>query len=54
MELLIQFVQDRWIIIIAAIIGIIIIMKLVKSLIKWIIIIAIAAALIMYGSNYNW
>lgn len=52
MEQFIDFIQDRWLIIVIALVGIIIAVKLVKSIIKWLIIIAIVAALIIYGSNY--
>jgi hypothetical protein len=52
MEQLLDFIQDRWLIIVVALIGIVIIVKLVRSVIKWLIIIAIVAALIIYGSNY--
>jgi hypothetical protein len=52
MDQLIDFVQDKWLLIIVALIGIMIVVKLVKSVLKWLIIIAIVAALIIYGSNY--
>jgi|DewCreStandDraft_2_1066082.scaffolds.fasta_scaffold12809_3 hypothetical protein len=52
MEQLIDFIQDRWLIIVLALIGIIIIVKLVRSIVKWLFIIAIVAALFIYGSSY--
>jgi hypothetical protein len=52
MDLLIDFIQDRWLLIVIALVGIVIIVKLIKSVLKWLIIIAIVAALIIYGSNY--
>ncbi len=52
MEQLIDFIQDRWLIILIAFVGIFIIIKIAKSMIKWLFIIAIVAALIIYGSNY--
>ena len=52
MEQYIDFIQDRWLLIIVALIGIVIIGKIIKSVLKWLIIIAIVAALIIYGSNY--
>lgn len=52
MEQFIDFIQDRWVLILVAFIGIFIVVKIVKSMIKWLLIIAIVAALIIYGSNY--
>lgn len=52
MEQYIDFIQDRWLLIIVALIGIVIVGKIIKSVLKWLIIIAIVAALIIYGSNY--
>ena len=52
MDQIIEFIQDRWLLIIIAILGIIIIGKIVKSLLKWVIIIAIIVIIIIYGSNY--
>jgi hypothetical protein len=52
MDQLIDFIQDRWLLIVIALVGIVIVVKLIKSVLKWLIIIAIVAALIIYGSNY--
>ncbi len=52
MEQFIDFTQDRWLFILVAIIGIFIVFKIVKSMIKWLLVIAIVAVLIIYGSNY--
>jgi uncharacterized membrane protein YjjB (DUF3815 family) len=52
MDQLIDFIQDRWLLIVIALIGIVIVVKVIKSVLKWVIIIAIVAALIIYGSNY--
>jgi len=50
---LITFVQDRWMIVAVVIIAIIIIIKVVKSIMKWLLIIGLAAAILIYGSNYS-
>ncbi|MEX2415343.1 MAG: hypothetical protein WD424_04295 [Paenibacillaceae bacterium] len=52
MEQFIDFIQDRWLLIVVALVGIVIVVKIIKNMIKWLIIIAIVAALIIYGSNY--
>lgn len=52
MDQLIAFAQDRWLLLIVAVIAIIIIIKVIKSLVKWFIILIIAAAVIVYGANY--
>lgn len=47
------FIQDRWLFMILAIIGIFFAMKILKTLIKWVVILAIVAAIIIYyGANY--
>lgn len=52
MDQLIAFVQDRWLLLVVAVVAIIIIIKVIKSLVKWFIILVIAAAVIVYGANY--
>lgn len=48
-----QFVQDKWYIIVGAIIAIFIVINIVKTLVKWVIVLAIAAAIIYYGADYT-
>ncbi|MFS1514075.1 hypothetical protein VQL36_16755 [Chengkuizengella sp. SCS-71B] len=49
----ITFAQEKWYIILAAIIVLFIVIKLVKTLMKWFIVLAIVGILIYYGSNYS-
>lgn len=48
-----DFVIDRWIVILVAIIALVIVIKVVKTIVKWLIVIAIVAALLFYGANYT-
>lgn len=47
------FVQERWLILLISLIALIIIIKVVKTLVKWVLVIAIVAALVFYGVNYT-
>ncbi|MDP5272546.1 hypothetical protein [Chengkuizengella axinellae] len=49
----ILFAEEKWYIILAAIIVLFIVIKLVKTLMKWLIVIAVVAVLIYYGSSYS-
>lgn len=53
MDHLQSFAQDQWPIIAGAVVVLLIIVKLVKTAVKWAIILAIAAGLLVYGSNYK-
>jgi hypothetical protein len=53
LEQWINFAQDRWYWIIGAVILLFIVIGLVKTVIKWIIVIAIIGALVLYGANYK-
>lgn len=53
MDQLQGFVQDQWIIIAGAVIVLLLVVKLVKAAIKWAVILAIVAGLIVYGANYK-
>jgi hypothetical protein len=53
MDQLIAFLQDRWLVVIAAIIALFVVIKIVKTVLKWIIVLAIVAGLIYYGSTYT-
>jgi hypothetical protein len=46
------FVQDKWILIVIAIIVLFLVMKVVKTFVKWILILAVIAFIIYYGSTY--
>jgi len=49
MDAWIQFIKDNWVIIAAAIIAIFIIVKVVKTVLKWVLIIGIIAGILVYG-----
>jgi hypothetical protein len=49
----ISFAQDRWYLIVAAIIVLFIVIGIVKTVVKWILVIAIVGALIVYGASYK-
>ena len=53
MDQLIAFAQEQWIVVVIAVILILIIMKVIKSVIKWLIILGLAAAVIIYGTQYT-
>jgi hypothetical protein len=53
MDQLIAFLQDRWLVVIIAIIALFVVIKIVKTVLKWIIVLAIVAGLIYYGSTYT-
>jgi hypothetical protein len=46
------FVQDKWILIIVAIVVLFLVMKLVKTFVKWILVLAVIGAVLYYGSTY--
>ncbi|CAM3639945.1 hypothetical protein [Marinicrinis lubricantis] len=49
----VQFLQDKWYIILAAVVIVAIIIRIVKTVVKWVLVLAIAVSLIYYGSNYT-
>jgi len=53
MDSLTAFLQEHWLIIAAVIVVILIIVKVVKSVVKWLVILAMAAAVLIYGFNYT-
>ncbi|WP_239618693.1 hypothetical protein [Cohnella mopanensis] len=44
-----QFIQDNWVIVAIAIVAIFIVMKLVKTVLKWILVAAIVIGIVTYG-----
>jgi|HigsolmetaAR203D_1030402.scaffolds.fasta_scaffold03114_2 hypothetical protein len=48
-----QFAQDRWYVLVVAVILLAVIIKVVKTVVKWVLVIAIAAGVIYYGANYT-
>ncbi|UJF32297.1 hypothetical protein [Paenibacillus hexagrammi] len=53
MEQWVSFAQDRWYLLVAAIIALFIIMGIVKTIMKWILIVVIVGAVVVYGANYK-
>lgn len=53
MDQWISFAQDRWYLIVAAIILLFIIIGIVKTVVKWILILVIVGGLVLYGANYK-
>jgi hypothetical protein len=49
----ITFAQDRWYWIIGAVIVLFIVIGLVKTVVKWILVVVIIGALVLYGANYK-
>lgn len=53
MEHLMAFVQEKWWIILIAAVVMVIIIKVVKAIVKWLLVAAIIAGLVLYGLNYE-
>lgn len=53
MDQLIAFLQDRWLVVVIAVIALFVVIKIVKTVLKWILVLAIVAGLIYYGSTYT-
>jgi hypothetical protein len=47
------FLQERWYIIIAVIVLLFIVIRIVKTVIKWVIVLALLAGLFFYGASYK-
>jgi hypothetical protein len=48
-----EFIQDRWFVVLGAIIALFIVVRLVKTVVKWVLIIAVIAGLYYYGASYK-
>ena len=47
------FLQDKWILIVVAIVILYLVMKLVKTFVKWVIVLVVVGLILFYGSNYT-
>ncbi|WP_249861752.1 hypothetical protein [Paenibacillus konkukensis] len=47
------FLEERWFVVVAAIVVLFIVVKIVKTLVKWIIVLAVIAGLFFYGASYK-
>jgi hypothetical protein len=45
----IQFVQDKWVIVLVALVLLFIVMRIVKTVVKWVLILAILGGTLYYG-----
>jgi hypothetical protein len=52
MDQWVVFLQDKWMLVIGAIVVLFLVMKLVKTFVKWVIVLAVIAFGLYYGSNY--
>jgi hypothetical protein len=53
MDQWLSFVQDKWILLLIAVVAIVVIISIVKTVAKWVIALIIVAAVIIYGANYT-
>jgi len=53
MEAFLSFAQENWIWLVIAAIGLVMIIKVVKTLVKWAIVIIVVAGILIYGFNYD-
>jgi len=53
MDQWISFVQDKWVILLVALVAVIVVISIVKTVAKWIVALVIVAAVIFYGANYT-
>ena len=53
MDTIVAFVQERWYLIIAAIVVVFLVFKLIKAVLKWVVVLAVVAGLAYYGMQYR-
>ncbi|WP_127586607.1 hypothetical protein [Paenibacillus koleovorans] len=53
MDQLTAFLQDRWIVIVVALVVLFLVIKIVKTVVKWVIVLAVLAGLFYYGASYT-
>ncbi|MEF3303618.1 hypothetical protein [Paenibacillus sp. GYB003] len=53
MDQLVLFLQDRWLVVLVALVVLFVVIKIVKTVLKWVLVLAIVAGLIYYGSTYT-
>lgn len=53
MDFIIPFLQERWFIVVAAIVVLFVVIRIVKTVIKWVLVLAILAGLFFYGASYK-
>jgi hypothetical protein len=53
MDQLLVFLQDRWLVVLVVLVALFVIINVVKTVLKWVLVIAILAGLVYYGSTYS-
>ncbi|MEK3720540.1 hypothetical protein [Paenibacillus sp. FSL H8-0034] len=53
MDFITSFLQERWYVILLAIVILFVVVRIVKTVIKWVIVLAILAGLYFYGASYK-
>lgn len=53
LDQLAAFAQEKWYVLLIAAVVLVIIIKIVKTVVKWVLVIAIAAGVLYYGANYT-
>ena len=52
MDQLLTFIKDNWVLVAVVLVALFLIIKIVKKVVKWVFVIIILAALLIYGSSY--
>lgn len=47
------FIQEKWWLILVAVVALFVVVSVVKTVLKWVLAIAIIGAVVMYGANYK-
>jgi hypothetical protein len=53
LDSVLQFVEQQWLYVIIALVAVILVIKIFKNVIRWLIILAIGAALVYFAMNYE-
>lgn len=52
MDQLMTLIQDKWMILAGGLVALFLVVKLVKTVMKWVIVLGIVAAMLFYGATY--
>lgn len=53
MDQLTLFLQERWYVVVIGLVVLFLAIKLIKTVVKWVIVLALIAVIIIYGANYS-
>ncbi|MCR8629916.1 hypothetical protein [Paenibacillus radicis (ex Xue et al. 2023)] len=53
LDFLVSFLQERWFIIVGAIVVLFLVVRILKTVVKWVIVLAVLAGLFFYGASYK-